>query len=226
MNKSNNSEKNSNLDKLFKVYPILREINNKNNKTIENQFFFSKLEEGQYLSSLGNQCAGILFVVSGTIKIHKINEEGDETNLYNIEKGDLCHEALSCMVKCESLNIVARAIENSEIYIMNIDIAKNILINDKDFLEYMYKDLYLKFSNVLNNKEKIIHEDLETRLIKLLISKNSKIIYTKHSELAFEIDSTRESVSRKLKSLEKDGYLKLSRGKIQIIKDLEELIML
>ncbi|MGL5354409.1 MAG: Crp/Fnr family transcriptional regulator [Clostridium sp.] len=216
----------SNINKLFNAYPILREINNKNNKVIENHVFFSKLEEGQYLSSLGNQCAGILFVVSGTIKIHKINEEGEETNLYNIEKGELCHEALSCMVKCESLNIVAKSLVNSEVFIMNMDLAKNILIKDKDFLEYMYKDLYLKFSNILSNKEKIIHEDLQTRLIKLLISKNTKIVYSKHSELAFEIDSTRESVSRKLKSLEVEGYLKMSRGKIEILKNLEELIIL
>ena len=60
----------------------------------------------------------------------------------------------------------------------------------------------------------MIHESLESRLIRLLINKNSKIIYATHSELAFEIDSVREVVSRKLKSIEKRGYIKLERGKI------------
>ena len=45
-----------------------------------------------------------------------------------------------------------------------------------------------------------------------------------HSELAFELDSAREVVSRKLKELEKEGYINLSRGKIAIIKDLKEII--
>ena len=80
-------------------------------------------------------------------------------------------------MKYESLNIVAKALEDSEIFIMNIDITKNILLKDIDFLQYMYKDIYSKFNNVLNNKEKIIHEPLEIRLIKLLISKNSNVIY-------------------------------------------------
>lgn len=67
-----------------------------------------------------------------------------------------------------------------------------------------------------------MHESLETRLVKLLINKNSNIIYTTHGELTFEIDSDREVVSRKLKSIEKRGYIKLERGKIIIIKNLKE----
>ena len=97
-------------------------------------------------------------------------------SIYNIKSGALCHEALSCIVKCESLNIVAKAIEDSEVFILNSDIAKNILLKDIDFLEYMYKDIYSKFNNILNNKERIMHEPLELRLINLLISKNSNVI--------------------------------------------------
>ena len=56
------------------------------------------------------------------------------------------------------------------------------------------------------------------------MSKNSKSIYATHSELAFEIDSTREVVSRSLKKIEKQGFIKMLRGKIQILKDLNELL--
>lgn len=224
VNKEMLSKISNNVERLFKIYPILEEINNRNNALIERHGVFNKLKEGQYLSSVGNGCTGVLFVVSGAIKIHKINEDGNETNLHNIKSGELCHEALSCIVKYESLNILAKAVEDSEVFILNIDIAKNILLKDIDFLEYMYKDIYFKFNNALNNKERIIHEPLEVRLINLLISKNSNIIYSKHSDLAFEIDSARETVSRKLKSIEKMGYIKITRGKIVVLKDLKELL--
>lgn len=58
----------------------------------------------------------------------------------------------------------------------------------------------------------------------MLINKNGKIIYATHSQLAFEVDSVREVVSRKLKSIEKRGYIKLQRGKIVILKDLNEIL--
>ena len=214
----------NNRERLFEAYPILKEISKKNNDFIEKNIMFNKLDKGQCLPSIGNGCSGILFVASGIIKLYKINLDGNETNLYNIEKGDLYHEGLSCILKCESLNISAKALEDSEVFILNTNIAKDILLKDIDFLKYMYKDIYLKFGRLLNNKEEIIHEPLEKRLIELLISKNSKVIYTKHSELAFEIDSSRETISRKLKVMEKLGYIKITRGKIIVLKSLEELL--
>ena len=79
-----------------------------------------------------------------------------------------------------------------------------------------------KLKIIINVKEEVRHESLTNRLVKLLIDKKSRNIYITHNELAFELDSAREVVSRKLKELEKRGYLKLSRGKITIEKDLNE----
>ena len=178
----------------------------------------------ELLNTTEDKCVGFLFVISGTIKIQKINEKGEETNLYNIEKGQICHEALSCFLNCTSLNIIGRAMQNSKICIIPFDIVNTYLLNNTLFLQYLYKDLYSKFNVIINVKEEVKHEPLTNRLIKLLISKNSKNIYVTHNDLAFELDSAREVISRKLKQLEKMGYLKLSRGKIQIEKDLNELL--
>ena len=213
----------SNQLKLFEYYPVLKKINNDNNGIIVKSGSFKKLEAGQYISSVGRQCTGIIFVVSGTLKIQRVNIDGDETNLYNISKGDFCHEAISCIMNCEPLNIVAKALTDTEVFIVDIDITKSILLKDINFLENMYKDIFLKFKNLVMNKETIIHDSLEKRIINLLMNKKSKTIYITHNEIAFEVDSTRESISRKLKMLEKDGYIKLQRGKIIILKDLKEI---
>ncbi len=213
-----------NENKLFRSYPVLNYIDIKHNGIILNNGVFKTLEAGQYLSSLGIECSGTIFVIGGIVKIQKINLNGDETNLYDIKNGDFCHEALSCIMKCEPLNIVARALTDAEVFIVNMDTTKNILLKDVEFLQVMYKDMFLKFSKVLSSKEMIIHEPLERRLVQLLIDKGSNIVYAKHSELAFEIDSTRETISRKLKVLENEGYIKIARGKIVILKDLKELL--
>ena len=165
-----------------------------------------------------------MFVLSGDIKIQRLNYEGEETNLYNMGRGQLCHEALSCFLRCEPLNIVGRATQDSRICIIPFEIVERYLLNNVEFLKEMYRDLHSKFNLIIGNKEEVKHESLQKRLVKLLISKESKNIYATHAELAFELDSAREVISRKLKELEKEGYLKLTRGKIQVIKDLKELI--
>ena len=213
-----------NIKSLYESYPILYNINEKNNKLIDKQAVFKTLYADEYVKSQEGTCLGILFVIKGTIKIQKTNSEGEETNLYNIKQGEFCHEALSCLAHFESLNITGKAIQDSEVCIIPIETVRLHFMSDSEFLLYIYEDLHTKFNTVIENKEEIMHESLETRLVKLLINKNSSIIYATHSQLAFEIDSAREVVSRKLKDIEKRGYIKLERGKILIIKDLNEIL--
>ncbi|MBK1812172.1 Crp/Fnr family transcriptional regulator [Clostridium sp. YIM B02505] len=219
---SNNRLKN--IELLYKRYPILEEIDKNNNKIISEQVHFKTLSADENIQATGETCDGIVFVLKGIINIQKINPNGEQTNLYNIKEGEFCHEALSCIANIGSLNITGKALQYSEICIIPMDIVKQYIMMDKEFLLYIYKDLHRKFSSVIENKEERLHESIEARLIKLLLSKNSKIIYTTHSELALEVDSAREVVSRKLKGMEKLGYIQLERGKIVILKDLKEMI--
>lgn len=216
--------KNINIERLYKIYPILKQIDDENNGIIGEKALFKKLVIGEYLSSREETCLGVLFVLKGSINIQKINEDGEETNLYNINKGELCHEAVSCLLSRDSLNIIGKAVENSEVCILPLEVSKRYLMNNILFVDYMYTDLYKKFKGIIENKEKIIHESLDKRLIKLLIEKGSKVIYVTHSELAFQLDSSRKVISRKLKIIEKDGYIKMQRGKINILKDLNEIL--
>lgn len=213
-----------NINSLYEAYPILAQIDEKNNGILGERAIFKELNADDYLERNTSGCIGFLFVISGNIKIQKINEKGEETNLYNIGRGQLCHEALSCFMNFESLNILGRAVQNSKICIIPFDVVNRYLLQDILFLQYIYKDLYTKFKKIINVKEEVKHESVSNRLIKLLINKKSKIIYTTHNDIAFELDSAREVVSRRLKELENQGYLKLARGKIIIEKDLSELL--
>jgi CRP/FNR family transcriptional regulator len=220
----NDNERLKDIQLLYRRYPVLDKVDKKNNGIISEQAYFKTLYADEYIETAEGTCNGILFVLEGIINIQKINPNGDQTNLYNIKEGEFCHEALSCISNFESLNITGKAIQYSEVCIIPIEIVKQYIMKDEEFLLYIYEDLHTKFNSIIENKEEMIHESLETRLVKLLISKNSKIIYTTHSELAFEVDSVREVISRNLKSIEKRGYIKLERGKIIILKDLNEIL--
>ena len=136
-----------------------------------------------------------------------MNAGGKETNLYDLKEGQLCNELSNCFKEEDNLNICARALVDSEICVIPCGIAKRYLKQDIKFLRYMYNDLYRKHQIIIRDKESNRHESLEKRLVKLLMSKSSKSIYATHSELAFEIDSTREVVSRSLKKIEKQGFI-------------------
>lgn len=219
------NEQKKKIDYLYEVYPLLKKIDKENNGIVSEKAVFRTLNADQYLSNDGERCMGFIFIVKGIVKIQRMNANGKETNLYNLKQGQLCNELSNCFKEEDNLNIHARALVDSEICIIPCGIAKKYLKQDINFLMYMYNDLYKKHQIVVKDKESIKHESLEKRLVKMLLSKNTKSIYATHSELAFEIDSTREVVSRTLKKIENKGFIKMFRGKIQILKDLNGLLI-
>lgn len=209
------------LSSLYKVYPFLEDINKKSKGIFEEKIILIELRSGEFIkSSEEKSCAGFPLVIKGELKIQRINEDGDETNLYSIKKGELCHEALGCFMNCLPLNIEGYAIQDSEMFIVPPEILNIYLLNNLEFFQVLYKDLYKKFRGVIDKNENIIHESIDVRLTNFLNQKGTKNIYITHNEIAKEIGSSREVVSRKLKRLEKSGFLTLSRGKITLIKSL------
>lgn len=209
------------LELLYDIHPVLKDINEKSNGAFEEKIILIELKSGEFIkSSEEKSCAGFPLVIRGEIKIQRINEDGDETNLYTIKKGELCHEALGCFMHCLPLNIEGYAIQDSEMFIVPSEVLRTYLFNNLEFFQVLYKDLYRKFRGIIDKNENIIHEPIDIRLTKFLKEKGTSNIYITHNEIAKEIGSSREVISRKLKKLENEGVLVLSRGKITLIKKL------
>ncbi|MGL4798805.1 MAG: Crp/Fnr family transcriptional regulator [Cellulosilyticaceae bacterium] len=201
---------------LYKAYPIVEELDKKYRGALGEYFYYQTIEAGERLH--GGQCPGLIFVLKGSIKIERINQEGGQTALYTIHEGELCHESLSCYLQCKPLDIVGYATVDTQIAILPHKWVGEYLLNDVMFMQELYKKLYRYFRQIIGDKEAIIHDSVEERLLKYLESKQTSILYITHQEIAVDIGTSREVVSRKLKKLEEEGYVSLSRGKIKIEK--------
>ena len=213
-----------NIESLYNMYPMLKKFNMKNNGIIYTQAIFINLYANEYVFGIESACQGAVFVIKGTVKIVKVNKDRQETNLYTVKQGEFCHEAFSSLLNLEPLKITCKAIKHSRVCIIPFDIIKKYFFKDNEILLHIYKDLYKKFNIVMENKEDIIREPVELRVVRFLVNKNKTIIYVTHNELAFEVDSAREVVSRILESIKKRGFIELERGKIIILKDLSEIL--
>ena len=206
---------NEKLQQLYALYPVLQTIDQETSHVLRTHFHFQSLKEGTYLNS--NDCPGIIFILDGQIKVHKISLEGNLTSLYTLAKGDLCHESLHCFLECEPLAISGLALVDSTLAILPHDFANRYLLQSVPFLTTMYQKLYHKVHLLIDHKESLLHEPLEVRLLNYLHAVSSPIIYATHEEIAFELGSSREFISRKLKKLAQEGVVTLERGKLKLL---------
>lgn len=212
------------IQQAFETYPVLKQLDKRYDHLLSKQMYFRWMEADDSMSAGESGCEDMIFILQGLIKITKLTQAGDETNLYNIGKGELCHEYLNCLLSNEPLFIVGKVLQSTLVAVIPFSVVESCLMNDTTFLTFMYRDLHKKLSYVIGAKEKKLHSSLEQRILTFLVNRKGNKVYATHKEIALETDAAREAVSRKLKELEAKGYIRLGRGSIEICKDLREYI--
>ncbi len=163
----------------------------------------------------------IPLLISGLIKVYKEDESGNEVLLYYIEPGESCIMSIMAAEKNEKITI--KGIVEEDVLLVLIPITKLTQLR-KSFPQwnlFVYELFNEKFEEVIemikiltfSNKEK----RLEEYLLKEASKKNTSDILHSHQEIAKELGSSREVISRLLKKLEKEGKIELSQRRIKIL---------
>ncbi|TGY41519.1 Crp/Fnr family transcriptional regulator [Clostridium sartagoforme] len=202
-------------------YPFLNELDTEALSTFSERIILNSYEIGQNVFDNKVSCIGFSFILEGRLRVYKLGDDGKEITLYRLGKGDNCFNTILCALTDTDEVSFAEVEENALIAVLPMDLFKKYLLNNNSFLKYIFKNLYNKFENVVEGLQKVTFDSIENRIIdyfKTTMANNngSKIIYTTHEKIAADIGSSREVVSRSLKSLERRGILELGRGKIKI----------
>lgn len=206
-----------NTELVYEIYPMLRQIDEEHQGIITNHLTIREVQAGEYIQKGCIQCSNLFLVLKGSLKIEKIDADGKVMKMYNLEPGEICHEVLSCYMSCENLNLSGQAITDMVVAFVPLSKVEKYLMNDVNFLKFIYMNLYRKFRKVVIDKEMLMHESVYDRLTKFINAKNSSVLYMTHQEIADELGTAREVISRNLKKMEREGLIELERNKIKKI---------
>lgn len=168
----------------------------------------------------GDECGTVAFLLSGSIRISKIGKNGREIVLYRLGSGDSCILTISSVLANISYPATAVIEEDAEVILLSIQQFKELMTINPEFQQYIYKLLAARLLEVMTLVDEIVFHKMDERLIEYLLrhSKNDEdIIEITHEELASQLGSVREVISRLLKGFERDGLIQLSRGKVKIM---------
>ena len=202
--------------KLFPQFePELIEILDKN--AIERTFHAGDeiLRTGQYIKST-------VLVLSGRIKIYRQNDEGSEFLIYYLGPGEACAVSLICVLQSQASEITAKAVEDTEVLMLPVQLMDELMIKFKSWSHFVIQTYRHRFDEMLTVIDNIAFKNMDERLEFYL--KRSKtdsgkpILNLTHQEIADDLNSSREVISRLLKKMEQLGKIKLNRNSIEIIK--------
>lgn len=165
----------------------------------------------------GSPCENYLLMLEGCVKAQLISENGREIILYRVLPGDSCVLTTSCLLSGN--RYPAEGITEAEIKAFAIPSSAFHRGIEKSamFREFVFNNFALRLANVMQRVESILFGSIDARLSNILLASNSRTLTKTHQELASELGTAREVVSRHLKRFESYHWVNLTRGSIEII---------
>ncbi|MCV6625002.1 MAG: Crp/Fnr family transcriptional regulator [Cellvibrionaceae bacterium] len=168
----------------------------------------------------GQSCQHCLIVSQGRVKVFARARDGRELLLYRIEPEQLCVLTTACLLGGEPFP--AEAISETEVtaHALPINDFKQLLLSEPEFQQRVLKGFSQRLSALMAQMESLTLHSLDQRLHHYLCqqaARGNRFDCT-HQDIATEIGSSREVVSRHLKTLEQQGLLQLGRGHIILLK--------
>jgi CRP/FNR family transcriptional regulator len=179
-----------------------------------------KIKADDWMVDIGDPIVYMPLLLKGQLRILREDEEGHELLLYYIRPGETCAMSLTCCSGNAVSNVRAVAEEDSELLLLPIQIIDEWTTKYPSFKSFILKTYQKRFEELLNTIDSIAFHNLDDRLSQLLKQKSEKEgseLKTTHQELANQLNSSREVISRLLKQMERKGKIQMGRNKITLL---------
>ncbi|MEZ4620663.1 MAG: Crp/Fnr family transcriptional regulator [Caldilineaceae bacterium] len=170
---------------------------------------------GTMLFDLDYPCTLFLLIMEGAIRVVKPALSGREILLYRLEPGDSCILTVSCLLGQN--DYPARGVVEQELvgYALPRPLFTLLLDESTLFRNFVFRFFGERMSNLMALVEEVAFQQMDQRLATLLVERGP-ILETTHQQLADELGSVREVVSRILKHFEGKGWVNLARGRVTV----------
>ena len=210
-----------------RIYPFWKDMTNRQNEEFVQNSYISDYKKGQFVNDCRGKCLGLIAVNKGQLRVYLQSENGKEVTLYRLEEGDICTLSSSCIIDEITFDVFIEATKDSSLIITKSSYL-NQLYDDNVYVQnFIYKQTTENFSSVMWSMQQILFLSFDKRLASYLydemIKTTENSLVVTHDEIAQELGSAREVVSRMLKYFQKEGFVTLERGKV-VILDKEALL--
>jgi CRP/FNR family transcriptional regulator len=192
--------------------------------------FFEKavlttLKKGQYVCHEGSSCSHLAILLDGTARVYKLGESGKEITLYRVGPGESCVLTASCILSEVPFPAIAVCETAVEAVVIPAGDVQKWLSESVTWRNYIFGLVATRLTNIINVVEDVAFRRMDKRIAEHLYKRTdrtSHLLLATHQEIASELGTSREVVSRILKDFELEAIIKVTRGAIELL-DPEKL---
>ncbi len=199
-------------------FPVLKQIDDPAWKEAVTEAQTLTLPAGAAVFREGDQCSNFLLVIDGAVRVQKLSESGREIVLYRVEEGQSCILTTACMLGGKQYS--AEGYTETEVHAVALPhhAFQLALHGSRGFREFVFDVYAERVTELLMLIDAISFGRVDQRLAAYLLehANDTGTLALTHQELARELGTAREVVSRLLKEFERRGLVQLGRGRIGV----------
>ncbi len=180
-----------------------------------------KISAGSEIITPGQLASELPFVLEGTLRIMREDEQGNEVILYYLQGGETCAMSITCCIDGRNSEIRAVAEEDTKMWMVPMSEMDRWVRKYDSFRRFVFHAYQNRFDEMLNSFDSVAFMKMDERLYKYLLDKKqasgSYIIQKTHEQIARELNTSRVVVSRLLKKLENEEKIEQYRNRIEIL---------
>lgn len=202
------------FDRLFpQLEPALRE-------DLLQHSMVKEVKEGEVIMQTGEYIKSTVLLLNGLLKVYREDAEGNEFFMYHIEPGNACALSILCAARNEKSQVRMKAVVDSEIALISVNHANTWINKYRSWYQFVVSTYRDRFDELLQTLDSVAFKAMDERLLFYLrrhYDTSGNILNISHQQIAEELNSSREVISRLLKKLELQAIIKLHRNSIEIL---------
>ena len=204
------------LKKITNHFPELEQLSPESKKILEQGLQIMTAPAGTVMFSEGSECRGYVMLLEGTVRVQKTSEDGREIVLYRVEEGESCIMTTTCLISDDQYGAEGIAESDITVAIVPPTTFNHLLEKSSVFRRFVFEVYAKRMSMLMMLVEEVVFKKLDRRLAHMLLDRKGDKFEITHQEIAQELGSVREVVSRQLKVFERQGLIRMSRGMIEV----------
>lgn len=173
--------------------------------------------DGTCLFRPGDEGRAFLIVTSGSVRVEQTNSAGRTVVLYRVEAGDSCVLTTTCLLSGQPYSGYGYAEGAVSAIAISPDRFRSLLSSDSRFQEMVFRGFAARVGELTHVIDELLEHRTDLRLARWLANRPGSDIQMTQQEIAQELGTAREVISRTMKSFEARGWIRLSRGALKIL---------
>lgn len=205
--------------RILHALPILQRASPQLLREFQAEAFYARIRAGKDIFVEGDRADAIALLISGVVRVYKIGETGREITLYRFGDGESCILTANAILSSKSFPAIATVEKDAEAIMVPADAFRDWVKRYDLWREFVFDLLSERLASVMMVLEEAVFQSMNRRVAAFLLdqSKTQRPVQITHQEIAAELGSSREVISRILEDFSQSGLIETGRGKIEIL---------